>query len=580
MSQVLDYLALRRLAGATSFVRGEQYAAGGRVQGLVESEDSIAGHVRGTRRYDVRLWVDAGSLEYACTCPVGTDGAFCKHCVAVGIAWLEPNGKRGPVKKQRKPAVTMNDVRSYLRDLDKTALIDLVLKHASEDEQLHQTLLMQAAKKTPKGLDLRTYRTAIDRAVHAGDFISYHDVYAYARRIEDTIDSVEVLLKEGHASEVIQLAEHALAAVESALGSIDDSDGSMGGILERLQELHLAACAKAKPDPGALAKRLFEWELRTDWDTFHGAAERYSRILGEKGLAMYRRLAEHEWAHIPALSPGRDDPHKYGKRVRITHIVETLARQTGNVEAVVAVKKRDLSLPYSYLQIAETYRQAGQHDLALDWAERGLKAFPERPDSRLREFLAAEYHRRKRHDDAMALVWAAFTGRTDLEQYQNLKDHADRASQWAVWREKALVRIREEIAAAKRAPEKNRWIVAGRADHSQLVRIFLWEKKFEAAWNEATAGGCSNNLWLELAAKRERKHPEDALEIYKRQVEHTLARASNEAYRDAIGLLRKVNTLLVQLKRDSEFLEHLQSVRTRFKMKRNFIKLIDRAKWS
>jgi len=277
---------------------------------------------------------------------------------------------------------------------------------------------------------------------------------AYSRGIEDTIDSVEALLKEGHASEVIELVEHSLGSVENALGSIDDSGGYMGGILERLQELHHAACAKAKPDPEALSKRLFEWELRTDWDTFYGAAEKYSRILGEKGLAMYRRLAEQEWARIPALSPGRDDPHKYGKRFRITHIVETLARQTGNVEAVVAVKKRDLSLPYSYLQIAETYRQAGQHDLALDWAERGLKAFPERPDSRLREFLAAEYHRRKRHDDAMALVWAEFTGRTDLEQYRNLKNHADRASQWAVWREKALVRIREEIAAVRACTRK------------------------------------------------------------------------------------------------------------------------------
>jgi uncharacterized Zn finger protein len=129
------------------------------VQGLVESEDSIAGQVRGMRRYGVRLWVDAGSLEYACTCPIGADGAFCKHCVAVGIAWLEPNGKRAPVKKQRTPTVTMNDVRSYLGDLDKTALIDLVLKRASEDEQLHQRLLMQAAKKTRKGLDLA--RTAL-----------------------------------------------------------------------------------------------------------------------------------------------------------------------------------------------------------------------------------------------------------------------------------------------------------------------------------------------------------------------------------------------------------------------------------
>jgi len=249
----------------------------------------------------VKLWIKRGSLEYACTCPVGADGAFCKHCVAVGIVWLEPDGKRAAGRKDRKPAVTMADVRSYLGDLDKTALVELVMKQALEEEGLQQRLLMQAAKKTPGELDLGTYRAAIDRAVYAGDFIDYHDVYDYARRIEDTVDSVEALLKEGYSREVIDLAEHALAVVESALGSVDDSDGDLGGILERLQALHHAACVKAKPDPEALAKRLFAWELRTDWDTFYGAAEKYSRILGEKGLATYRRLAEEEWARIPAL---------------------------------------------------------------------------------------------------------------------------------------------------------------------------------------------------------------------------------------------------------------------------------------
>ena len=134
----------------------------------------------------------------------------------------------------------------------------------------------------------------------------------------------------------------------------------------------------------------------------------------------------------------------------------------------------------------------------------------------------------------MALVWTEFTGRPDLDQYRKLKDHADRIGQWPAWREKALLRIREEVAAAKRAAEKHRWSLARRADHSKLVRVFLWEKKVEAAWSEAMSGGCSNDLWLELAAKRERNHPEDALEVYKRQIEHTVGRTSTEAYRDAI----------------------------------------------
>ncbi len=57
-------------------------------------------------------------------------------------------------------------------------------------------------------------------------------------------------------------------------------------------------------------------------------------------------MAGEQWARVPKPGPGRDDPDKYGKRFRITHIVETLARHTGDVEAVAAVKKRDLSSPY------------------------------------------------------------------------------------------------------------------------------------------------------------------------------------------------------------------------------------------
>jgi uncharacterized Zn finger protein len=358
------------------------------------------------------------------------------------------------------------------------------------------------------------------------------------------------------------------------MGSVDDSNGEMGGILERLQDLHHKACRKAKPDPEALARRLFEWELRTHYDTFYGAAAIYADVLGKKGLAVYQLLAEAEWTKVPELGPGRDDPEKYGKRFRITNIMETLARQTGNVETVVAVKKRDLSLAYHYLQIAETYKSARQHDLALEWAERGIKTFPERTDSRLREFLAEEYHRRKRHDEAMALIWAEFTESPSLEQYKKLKAHAERTGQWEPWREKAIGYLREQIATAKSDPQKNRWY--RKADHSELVRIFLWEKDAEGAWREAQEGGCSNDLWLELAGKREKEHPEDALPIYQGQIDPTLDRKNNEAYQEAIVLLRKVRELMVRLGREAEFTSSLGKVRASHKPKRNFMKLLER----
>ena len=193
------------------------------------------------------------------------------------------------------------------------------------------------------------------------------------------MDSIADLLKAGCAAEVIELSEHALGKVEQATMSMDDSDGYMGGILQRLQELHLEACHAAKPDPEALAERLFDWEMRTQFDTFYGTASTYAKLLGERGLATYRRRAEAAWARVPQTRPGEKDPEEYGRTYRIKHIMETLARQSGDVEALVAVKARDLSNAYTFLQIAEIYREARQADKALDWAERGIKAFPDRP---------------------------------------------------------------------------------------------------------------------------------------------------------------------------------------------------------
>jgi len=155
--------------------------------------------------------------------------------------------------------------------------------------------------------------------------------------------------------------------------------------------------------------------------------EGHADVFGAEGLAEYRRLAEAEWARVRQLSPGDGDDEKHGRRFRITSMMEALARQTGDPEALVEVKRRDLSPPYSYFQIAEIYREAGQYDKALDWAEEGQKAFSQR-DSRLVEFRAREYHRRGRYDDAMKIIWNQFVESPFLKNYQELKAHARKCS--------------------------------------------------------------------------------------------------------------------------------------------------------
>lgn len=474
-------------------------------------------------------------------------------------------------KSSERP-VTRKDVEAWLRAQDKEALVTLLLEGMKENERLSRRLFLEVARTAKGSLNVATYRRAIDDAVDQEDFVDYHEAYDYASGIEEVVDSIADLLKKGHAAEVIELAEHGLGRVERAMESTDDSDGYLGGILERLQELHLAACRKGKPDPEALARRLFEVEIQREYGVFFGAADTYAGVLGEKGLAEYRRLAETEWAKVKPLGPGGSDAEKYGRRSTITRIMETLAKRSGDLEALVAVKSRDLSGARHYLAIAEIYGEAGQDTQALAWAEKGLKAFPERTDSSLREFLADAYCRNGRNDEAMTLLWADFADWPRLDRYQILHQYAKRAGTWPEWREKALSFLRARITDGQK---KASW----RPDRSPLVEIFLWEKDVDAAWAEATAGGCSEPLWMTLAAKREKKHPGDALAVYRKRVEPTIARTNNEAYKEAMKLLRKVRELMLRVGQGEEFEGYVRSLRTAHRPKRNLIKLLDEAGW-
>jgi len=173
--------------------------------------------------------------------------------------------------------------------------------------------------------DIAAFHAAVDKAIRRRGFVDYSKMPAYARGIETVVDSLESLLKRGPANVVRELVERALQRLESAMNDLDDSDGFMGEILDRLQKLHLDACKVAKPDPAALAKFLFEWEVSSGWEVFLGAAEDYADVLGKAGLAEYRNLAEAKWAKIPPLLLGKKEPEYSLNRWRITHIMETLA---------------------------------------------------------------------------------------------------------------------------------------------------------------------------------------------------------------------------------------------------------------
>ncbi|MGH8503638.1 MAG: hypothetical protein ACREVE_14420 [Gammaproteobacteria bacterium] len=109
---------------------------------------------------------------------------------------------------------------------------------------------------------------------------------------------------------------------------------------------------------------------------------------------------------------------------------------------------------------------------------------------------------------------------------------------------------------------------------SLLVEIYLWEGDVEAALREAKTGGCSEPLWLQLAAALEARQPEDAIEIYKDRVDPIVDRRNNQAYDEAAELLRKIQELMRRTGQAPAFLDYVAAVRARHKAKRNFMQRI------
>lgn len=577
---------LRSIADSPRFQRGQEYYQGGAVTGLRQYRGRVSATVAGSRDYQVTLWEEDGELKFECSCPDGMDYAFCKHCVAVGLALLEESeteetgGGKSPRKKTLKN-ITAEDIHAWLQKQDGVTLADLLVEQAMADQNLYRTLQLKVAGEVGGDTTISVVKQALGEAILPGYFIEYHDAYEYAGTVHTAVEAVEDLLNDGEAEAVIELTEFGLHKAEEAMDNIDDSGGHMPGILENLQILHLEACKDAKPDPQALAQRLFDWELAGEWEVFSGAAARYADVLGKRGFKQYRELAQAEWRKFKPLTRAAGKPTDYKeshRRHKITHVMQTLAQQTGDVEALVEVLRHDLSQPYSFLRIAEAYKKARKREKALEWGERGIKTFPDTPDSRLLEFVAAEYHRLKRHDEAMGLIWQLFTDRPGLEQYRQLKQHANRCKQWSNWRKQAvdhLLGLLEDKPGQKR-PSGNFYFSYAYGPRSVLVEIHLWENNVDAAWELAQGGDLDEGLWLKLADKRSQQHPEDAIPIYRNQVEAAISKTNKNEYSVAVHYLKKIRTLMAQTSQENAFSSYLETLRTAHKRKRSFIAMIEK----
>jgi hypothetical protein len=258
-------------------------------------------------------------------------------------------------------------LRAYLRGQDSERLVELLLGQADVDWRLRERLLAEAAAAGGTDVDVEVWRGRLEAAFAPGDFVSYAEAASWVHDVHIAIEALAELVDIGHAEAVVVLAEHAHRLADEAGDYVDDSDGWLTGISSDLGELHLRACEAAVVDPVALARRLVDLELSSDLAAFRRAAARYAGVLGEAGLAEYRRLVEPRFEALPA---GEERSIEF----RLTQAMTGVALASGDPDQLIAVKSRSFRTPDDYCEIVRALARAGRDPEAVDWAGRGADA--------------------------------------------------------------------------------------------------------------------------------------------------------------------------------------------------------------
>jgi len=533
---------LLKVAGPRSFERGTGYVEA--VRGLKVAGAKVTASVRGTDDYIVVLTLpENGGVTGVCDCPHGREGFFCKHCVAVGLAFL----RHAPDEDEPDNLVT------WLASLSHDELFDLVIDRVVEDADWRQQLDLRAAAAWADDDALLEQMTSLLNIAGFGEYgyVEEGESRRYASRVVKAQRVIDELTAADNANLAAALAEYAIEVIADHYAYAVDPAGVIGDAVVDLMDSHLAACLDSNLEPDGLAKFIAR-RMLSGGDMPRPNLVAYRAALGVKGAAKLRELLT---AGAATSLAGRA-------------ALEEFLRFAGDVDALVASMAADL--PPSgdgHLKIAEELQRAGRPDEALAWAERGLREAASVPPL-LADYVADRYTAKGRLADALTVRRDEFAVLRSEHVYDQLRTAAEQAGAWGETRPWALDLLRADARALR--PQHGLKFAA----EPVLIDVLASEGDVDAAWAEAP-GVASERQWRRLADLAAPIRPADALAVYLRQLKLLRQETGDRAYERIADLLVSARDCHRRLGKETEFDSYLRYLRLEQKRKRKLIAILD-----
>lgn len=552
----MDFLpALDEIADSRTIERGRGYFREGRVVKVELSGDRIAAEVIGSGRstYTAHIQLDIKSpdgIDFACDCPVGETGDFCKHLVALALTWqsgsvdksnaspyadLPPSNvgpaPMSPTTRLRKTAQTNACAEEWLDQQDAAKLRLLWREAMVQSGEARQFIAARAAtgSQDPQALDEAVSELLKRRG---GSYLDYYGSDDYARQIDPVVDLLRNAVA-GNPDAALKIAEKTVKRLNRAMLTADDSNGSIGGVMWACQEVWCEALIAQDERPAKKRASAF-----IDFDdlqefTGDGLYLPLEKLPVDHPLLdeLYRQSRERLAVLGSKKGKGRQDI--FHQRLR----AQRFAERVGDVDGWIAIELSHTERNPAVATAMEKLEAAGRRREAIALAERYLA----RKDGAInktgiRETLARLLHADGLTAEAIEHVWTNFAESPSEHAYRALMRflHAVRepTPRQKQWREKALA-----LSVARGKGKAKAKGAAASDDVTLAVEILMAQQRYRDAWQMWSPGSMLNNFIAERLAREGAQYaPDRAMKIVADIAEHMLEQrgSTNNANYDTI----------------------------------------------
>lgn len=571
---VLTENDIARMTDSGSFQRGKRYFRSRSVIHPVREGNRLLAECigSGVEPYQVRITLNEAGIEiYHCSCP---RGGFCKHVVALALTYIH----------QPERFVEQAPLEERLAQMSHEDLVALV-KTIVEMHPLLRDIIPaggQASSASATPLSTEPFRQQVRAAVERdmgyamrGDYARSSSLRAVYRILHSQAQRYAERGDWANAGIIYQGILEELCENYRNLWEYDESREAGSKLADVV--IHLTICLEHLPAGDPLRQQWLHtlWHLIiTDiqsggyFDTqdaetvliYRTTAEEWQEI--EKQIRARLEEGVKEWHRRRLLGMLRERYAQEGREAEITELVMEYGSATQRINHLLQVERWEEAMQVALEELSfesvdyvvQHLQELGKHEEAV----RLVEHFVSQASERNLHHIPRLYEAVGQVDRAAEAQKRYLLARPTLTNYQSLRQLCETLGTWQQEQESVLRELEEqghfdvltEIAVeegdARRALEMFRKIEARQGGDRRVSGFYTHYVE---------------PLRSRVAKLAEKDYPQEAIQLYQKDVDLLIAHRGRTNYAMAAQLLTRVRWLYSRLKREDEWQQYIAHLR-------------------